>query len=260
MTAVFLRVLIPACFLLLAGCVTETTGRQTPEVSSEEAAELNLQLGVGYLRQNDWQAAQRKLEKAIELQPDLVPAHITLALVYEQLGDGPGADRHYRQAVKLAPRDPDALNSLAAFLCRQEGQREEALSYFDRAIDVPLSEKFSNKAVLNTNAGVCVKPLDFERAETYLRAALAVDGNFTPALVQMADVAYERKNFLQSRAFLERYIAAAPTTPAVLWLGVRIETALGDSSAAQKYGVRLVEEFPESVEAGLLLEQERDAG
>lgn len=246
--------------VFIAGCVTESTGRKLPDSSDTEAAQLNLQLGVSYFRQNDMQSAQRKLEKAIEQDPDLVAAHTALGLVYERLGDIDGADRHYRRAVQIAPQDPDALNALAAYLCRTPDGRRDALGYFDRAISVPLSTQVSNKALLNTNAGVCAKPFDLARAENYLRAALANDDQFAEALIQMADVAYQRGNHLQSRAFLERYLSKAEPSSAVLWLGVRVENALGDAAAASEYGEQLKRDFAESVETRLLLEQERNAG
>jgi len=257
-----IRRLAPLVFLaaLLAGCITQSTGRTPPQPSAREAAQINLQLGVSYLRQNDWMAARDKLKKAVEQDPKLAPAHRVLALVYERLGDEPAAERHYRRAVAIAPRDPDALNSLAAFLCRHDGSRDEAMALFDRALAVPLSEQDSNKAMVNTNAGVCIKPVSAERAEQYLRAALGHDPDFSLALVQMAEVALTRRNYMQSRAFLERYLSAGAPSPAALWLGVRIEQALGDTTAADDYASRLKREFPEAVETGQLLEQERNAG
>jgi ATP-dependent protease ClpP protease subunit len=62
---------------------------------------------------------------------------------------------------------------------------------------------------------------------------------------------------LQARAFLQRYTAVASPTASVLWLGYRIETALGDTSAAQEYGRRLKADFAVSTETGLLLDAEK---
>lgn len=247
--------------IMLGGCVTEqTSGRVQPKEQPEEAADLNVQLGVGYLRQGDLKAAQGKLEKAIELEPGNVTAHRALGLVYERLGDDEAAERQYRKAVSLAPGDPEALNSLAVFLCSDDRSREEALDKFDRAIAVPQSRQYSNKAMLNTNAGVCAKQKDLALAENYLRTALAFDSSFADALLQMADVAYRRQNYLQARAFLQRYSAVAATSPAVLWLSFQVEIAMGDVKAADEAARTLRREFPESVETRLLLERERNAG
>jgi type IV pilus assembly protein PilF len=231
-----------------------------PPPSMDEASDINLQLGIGYLRKGDLQSAKLKLEKSADQNPDLVMAHIMLGLVYERLGDRDIAEKSYRRAVAIDSRNPDALNSLAVFLCHDDSGRPEALKLFDRALDVPQSETFSNRAMLYTNAGVCVKPADLPRAEEYLRAAVRLDPEFTVALVQLADVAYQRGNYLQSRAFLERYMSQDDASPPVLWLAVRVESAMGDVPAANEYGRRLKAEFPASVEARLLMEQEQDAG
>jgi len=249
-----------ALSIVLGGCVTETTGRTQPKEQPGEASDLNVQLGVGYLRQGDLQSAQEKLDKAIELNPDNVTAHRVLGLVYERLGDLDGADRYYRRAVSLAPKDPEALNSLAVFLCRSDATHKEALEVFNRAIAVPQSTQFSNKAMLNTNAGVCAESRDLALAEEYLRRALAFDNRYPAALLEIGDVSFQRHNYLQARAFLQRYSAVAPVSPSVLWLNYQVETALGDTRAAAGYAHDLREQFPESVEMRLLLESERDAG
>jgi len=246
--------------LMLVSCITESTGRVIPDEKPIEAADLNMQLGIGYLRQGDWQSARVKLEKAVELDSENVVAHRALGLVYQELGDIEGAERHYRRSIALDSKDPDALNSLAVFLCRDEQGRDEAMKLFDRALSIPLSTAVSNKAMLNTNAGVCMKGIDLARSENYLRAALADDPQFADALLQIADVTFQRGNALQSRAFLQRHLAAAAPSPGALWLGVRIENSMGDFRASDKYGNQLRTMFPESVETRQLLEQLRDAG
>ena len=253
-----LSVLAAGC--LLSACVTESTGVSLPRPEDGEAAQLNMEMGFRYLQQGDLQQAQIKLEKAVDQDPTLVPAQSALALVYERLEDFEAAERFYKEAIRLDGRDPEALNSYATFLCRQDGRRAEGLSYFDRAIAVPQSVKFANKSMLNTNAGVCAKPLDLARAEDYLRAALRLDNNYSEALLQMADVAMQRGNGLQARAFLERYQAIARVSPAALWLGVKIERSMGDAAEAEKYARQLRQQFPTSVETRQLLETERNAG
>jgi type IV pilus assembly protein PilF len=121
-----------------------------------------------------------------------------------------------------------------------------------------VSKSNSNKAMLYTNAGLCAKRFDLPRAEGYLRGALAADPNYRDALLQLADVTYSRGNYLQARAFLERYTASSRISSDALWLGYRIEKALGEGPAANRYADRLKKEFPTSVETGELLESERN--
>lgn len=260
MAALIMRSAVAAASaLVLAACVT-TSSKPAPPVSPKEAAQFNVQLGINYLRQGDLQNAQAKLERAIAQDSSMPTAYSALGLVFERLGDHAGAEKNYRRAVSLAPDDPDSLNALAVFLCLQKQETVEAMHYFEKALAVPLSKTYSNKAMVYTNAGVCAKRVDMEKAEGYLRSALAADPNFSQALLQLADVAFSRSNYLQSRAFLERFLAAAPVTPDALWLGYRTENALGETSAARAYGERLKKEFPEAVETRLLLESQRNAG
>ncbi len=252
--------LILLCPFLLAACVTERSGAQLPQPAIEEAARLNYELGYRYFLQGDLPEAQLKLEKAIQQNPRLAEAHTALAMVYERLGDLEAAERQYRRSVNLSPQNPDAIEALAVYLCRRGDREQEALREFDRALAIPLSVKFTDKAALLANAGVCAKRVDLARAEAYLRLALRNNPGYSEALLQLADVALRRENHLQARAFLERYLAVNDPNPAALWLGVRIENALGDAQAASRYAAELKSRFPESVETRLLLEQERNAG
>lgn len=244
--------------LALAGCVTSSSIPESANPPSRhDAAQYNLQLGIGYLRQNKLKAAQEKLEKALEQDSGLATAHTALGLVFERLEDPEGAEQHYRRAVDLDAEDPDTLNTYAVFLCSKKQKPAEALKLFDRALAIPLSRKTANRAMLYANAGTCAKGTDLPRAENYLRESLAQDPQFADALLQLSEVSFERGNGLQARGFLERHLVVAKPTPAALWLGVRIEQSLGDAGAARRYSEQLRKQFPQSVETRLMLEQER---
>jgi type IV pilus assembly protein PilF len=254
----FLRTIALVATLGLVGCVTtEVSGDASPVANPKEAAQINQELGIAYLRQGNYEQARTKLEKAVNDDPDLATAHSALGLVYERLGAMDNAEDEYRRAVRLEGKDPNTLNALAVFLCAQRNEPDDALRYFDRALEYPL---FPNRVMVFTNAGVCARKVDLQMSEDYFRRALALEPTSSVVLLQLSDVAFQQGNYLQSRGFLERYITTIGVSPAVLWLGVHIETALGDAKAAEIYGQRLKAEFPTAVETRMLLEKERDAG
>ena len=240
----------------LTSCVT-TSENATLERDDAEAAQANLDLGINYLKQGNLDQARIKLERSIEAESKSPTAHRLLGLVYEQLGDMDSARKHYYTAVRQGPKDPDALNQLGIFVCTYSENKAEALEYFDRALAIPL---YQQRFLLFTNAGTCAKNIDLFRAENYLREGLALNPNYPDALLQLGDVAYSRGNYLQSRAFIQRFFAAANPNSQALWLGYRVEYALGDRATAGGYAEQLLRDFPESVETRLLLELQQNAG
>jgi len=241
---------------LLVACVTTTTGNMASNASSEEAARLNMDLGISYLRRGDYEQAIFKLKKSIKDEPNNATAHRALGLAYEELGESKGAEKEYRIAVQQGPDDADALNQLASFLC-MKGDKSEAQKLFDRALNIPL---YQERAMLYVNAGTCVKNSDLARAENYLRNALALQPDYSAALFQLGEVAYASENYLQARAFLERYVAVSSSTADSLWLAYRVEVAMNDPVSAKTFADQLLKKFPASVQTRMLLDEQRNAG
>ncbi len=238
--------------MLLIGCVT-TNSADMPK-SKEDAARLNMDLGISYLRQGDLDRAMYKLQKSLDIESHNPTAHRMLGLVYERMDDLQSAKKQYQIAVKQGPDDADALNQLASFIC-STGDARASLKYYDRALKVP---RYKSRYNIYTNAGICAKEFDLELAESYLRKGLAENTIFPEGLYQMADVTFRRGRYLQSRAFIQRRMEVAPASPEVLWLGFRIEIELNDKLSAEEFSNRLLEEFPASIETRLLEELQRD--
>jgi type IV pilus assembly protein PilF len=72
-----------------------------------------------------------------------------------------------------------------------------------------------------------------------------MDPNNVDALQQLAAVMYERGDYLNARAFIERRVSAGTANPEMLDLAARIEDKLGDRDGADGYRRRLRSEFPQ---------------
>ena len=242
-----------AAILLIAGCVSTTTGPPEPKADQGDAAELNYQLGARYYRNGDYDLARDRLELALKQDPKNGLAWSALGLTYEALGNIRLAEDAYDNAVRVAPRDYKIQENYAVFLCRQD-RFDDARKYFDKAIKAPTND-YAEQTY--TNAGVCMmqKP-DHVAAEAYLRAALERRPNYGEALLQMSVLSYETGDALRARAFLQRYLDSNMPTAPVLMHGIRIEEKLVDDTARREYTMRLLRDFPDSAEA----ERIRQAG
>lgn len=242
--------LLPWCaVLLMTACVTtDPDGYARPEKNRPdptEAARLNTELGVNYMRRGEFEAALEKLKRALDQNSDYAPAHAAVAVVHARNGDSALAEKHYRRALSLEPDNPSVHNNVGVFLCGKN-RYEDAEEHFLEAAN---NRRYHEPENAWLNAGVCArrKP-DLDKAEKYFREALKLKPELPEALAQMAWVCLQNKDYLRARAFLERYRKVGSQTPETLWVGMQTESALGDAAAARLYAERLKNDFPESDE------------
>ena len=230
--------------LLLGACVTDGNNL-TSDPDPIEAARLNTQLGIDYMRKGYFELALEKLERAVDQNEDNAVAHSALAYLYSRNGEIKKADKHYRRAISLDKDNPDTHNNYGGFLCAQN-RREEGEKHLLIAAQNP---RFASPAAAWTNAGDCVRSVAPERAERYLREALRLDSEYSEALAQLAWISYDRREYLRARAFLQRFEHAGTHLPHTLWLATQTERQLGDVEAARRYVNMLRKQFPESEQA-----------
>jgi type IV pilus assembly protein PilF len=255
MKRIFCAVLGTTLALYIAGCTTSSPSLGKKD--SEAAASYNLQLGVDYLRQGNLSSAKEKIDRSLEQNSHNAQAHGVAGLLYDRLGETRKAEEHFSRAVSLDPNDSELMNYYAQFLCSR-GDRDKGEQLALKAAANPL---YKTPEVAYLNAGLCaLSAKQNERAEKYFRGALAVQPNFAEALFQMAQLELSAGNYLPARGFLQRYMQATPTTATALWLGVRIEKALGNNSTAADYARRLKNDFPTANETKELIASERQPG
>lgn len=231
--------------LALSACVTTNEDGaiiSQPKPNLKEAARINTQLGVDYMRRGNNEFAMEKLTRALQQDPGLAQAHSAIAVLYSRLGENEEAESHYRRALSLDGSGVNIRNNFGTFLCTS-GREKEAFHYFEEAAN-ERNNPSPERAWIN--AGLCAKRIpDLEKADAYFRKALQIQPNQTDALIQLAWIAYEQKEFLSARGFVQRYERSGPVTPEILWIAGRVEAALGDNAAALGYQGRLQREFPE---------------
>ncbi len=155
---------------------------------------------------------------------------------------------HYDAAIRMKPDDPETLNNYGVFLCRNKRGSEGAKMML-RAARSPL---YSTPEVAFNNAGVCYRNAgNLVDAETkFPGSAEDPAAQQRCADEQLAQMNFDREQYGDARALcaaLPRKLAASSAD--ILWLAMRTEQALKNTTAAETYARRLKKEFPTSQQA-----------
>ena len=238
----------------LGGCASnnigDVPGADTGAIIGEQApprerARIHTELAGSYYQRGNLGVALSEARIAVAADSGYAPAYNLLGLVYSDLRETALADEAFQKSLNINPSDPDANHNYAWFLC--ENKREpESIRYFLLAVRYPL---YATPQKSYTMAATCAQRMGNDKdASEYLERALKLDANYTPALINLAQLKYRRGELDSARILVGRYNKIAEPTPESLWLAVRIERRLGDSAASSSYANQLRRRFPGSKE------------
>ena len=217
-----------------------------PPLTDEELAEINLELGVRYISMNMLSVAKKKLEIALDQDPENAGTYNALGVLYERLQQDGIALEYYKKAMSLDANNVSIKNNYGRYLC-ESGDYQTGMEYLKSALAMPFNNR---KWLAYTNIGICELKLGKQQlAEDNFRQALQINKRFSPALLEMQKISYRTGKYMSARAFLERYLAVAKHTPETLWVAVQTERVLGNQELAEEYREKLFSQFPASKEA-----------
>ncbi len=252
-TILLIALVLP--FLFACNQTAGNNGNLRTSSGPNEAGRANLALGIEYMNRGDYEKSLEKLERARAADPGYSGIYNAYGLLYQLLDRNKDAENHFKKALKLNPRDSDTMNNYGRFLC-QMNRSEEAEHTFLMAAENPL---YATPEIAITNAGICAyrnnRPV---KAEEYFRKALDINKRIPTALLKMSQLSYDKANHLSARAYLQRYLSVSRHTAVSLWLGIKIEREMGDKDALSSYILSLKNNFPDSIEADLLMESGTD--
>jgi type IV pilus assembly protein PilF len=213
--------------------------------SARDRARIHTELAGSYYQRGNLGVALSEARIAAAADSSYAPAYNLLGLVYSDLREKDLAEEAFERALRINPNDPDANHNYAWFLCENK-REEESIRYFLMAVRYPL---YATPQKSYTMAATCALRKNNEKdAYEYLERALKLDPSYYPALINLAQLKYRRGELDGARVLVVRYNKVAEPTSESLWLAVRIERKLGDSSASTSYANQLRRRFPGSKE------------
>ena len=227
---------------LLAGCVT--TGNVDPMKTSkgrDEARDAYTQLGIGYLQQGETGRAKVPLKKALEIDPSSADAHAALAFVFQMEMEPKLADDHYRKAISQRSGDARLLNNYGSFLFEQKRYKEA----FERYTQAAQDNLYPERSRVFENLGLTALQLNQrDEAKTYFGRSLRLNSRQPRALIELAQLSYDDKQYVPARGYYENYLALANHDARSLLLGVRLAKIFEDRDNAASLGLQLKRLYP----------------
>jgi serine/threonine-protein kinase len=169
--------------------------------------------------------------RALEVEPDLAEAYVSLALVDAVYGwSWPEAEGHFRRALELAPDYATAFQWYAVNCLVPCGRFDEARNAITRAVAIdPVSLPITISAALVSYFGG-----RFQEAAGVLRKGLALDETFAPAHFFLGQALIESGAADEALYHAERaYALSGQSTETLAGLGYAAAAA-GDSARGRK--------------------------
>ena len=96
-----------------------------------------------------------------------------------------------------------------------------------------------------------------EDAEEYFRKALNRNKNMASALIEMAKIEFNKERYERAVSYINRYENNSKTTAESAWLALRSAHYLRDKDSIARYSSILEENFPDSNETVLFLDNKK---
>ena len=195
---------------------------------------------IGGIAKNERPKAILAARKALELDPELVEAHVLLANMAQQQWRWAEAEAEYRRALELSPNNAAAYSAFAFWLVSQ-GRTEEAVTSCRRARELdPIGVPGTNLA------WVLFYARRYDEAVQELHSVLAVrpDDAFALWILGFALIANHHPE--EAVPVLEKGVSASGRSPAIVGLLVHAYAQAGRRANA----LRLLEELRRRKQTG----------
>jgi len=217
-------------------------------------------LGQIYLKENELEKAKICFQQELALKPCTDEAHLDLGTIFERQGNLASAEKEYRAAITVNPRQATAVANLSRILMDQK-RPKEAKDVLEKALGSQIES-----ADVYFQAGVlCAMESDFKNAEQYFKRTLSLDPLRYEATANLAQIAARTGRTDEAISLYEEAVKTSPKRADYYqWLGWLYQNARKDGAKALYYYKKALAIDPDGKESGQLRQMisklERETG
>ena len=208
-------------------------------------ARIRMELAANYLQAGQPQIALNEVAQAIALEPRNADALALQGLLLMNLQDYPAARASLQQSLSLQPHEARTLHNIGWLECL-EGRHAQGIAVLDRALATP---RYGESARTLMAKGMCQRQAgDLPAAEATFFRAYELDAGNPVVAYHLADLLFQRRELERARFYARRLNNGEYANAESLWLGIRVEKAIGDSAAVRQLAEQLQRRYPDSKE------------
>lgn len=247
------------CAAALQGCATSkgaggaasdsdtelVTLSDEPEI--RRRARIRLELAVNYFENGQTAVALDEVKQSLATDPSYADAFNLRGLIFMRVSDFGQAEDSFRRSLALKPGDSNVLHNLGWLLCQQR-KYPEADQQFLRALNNP---SYGSRAKTLMARGLCQAGAgQVTEAEQSLTKAYELDAANPVVGYHLAALLLRRNELSRAQFYIRRINNSQFSNSESLWLGIKVERALGDVVAMRQLADQLRRRYPESRELG----------
>lgn len=248
---------VAACVTALHGCASNpgavasdtSAGMVTPsdEPDTRRRARIRLELASNYFENGQTAVALDEVKQALAVDPTYADAFNLRGLIFMRLNDLAQADDSFRRALALRGGDPNLQHNYGWLLCQQQ-KFADADQQFVRALASPA---YMARAKTLMARGLCQSSAgQFTEAEQSFLKAYELDAANPVVGYHLASLLLRRNELSRAQFYIRRVNNGQFANSESLWLGIKVERAIGDTVAMRQLADQLRKRFPESRELG----------
>jgi tetratricopeptide (TPR) repeat protein len=222
-----------------------------PDLPNNAPSEAYVARARALAEQDNYEAAARVMEAAIEAHPDDAWAHYWRGAMDEERGQTEEAIAAYREAIRIQPKLIEAQTKLAGVLVRA-GRLREALDRLQTVValdPVHQPRAWFNLGLIRTQTG------DIGGARDAFDRAATLDPDLVPAHIQLGTLYLQAELFEEAIPHFRNAVVADSTNPSAVGSLGMAHLQLGHTDQARQLFERVLELDPDNQGARTLLER-----